>query len=121
PTIARTSVFGQCSSGISWRRLGDIQRRTLGKESAWHKFESSTVYGHDRPLFRSRNMREPHGIPDDDVLIFDGAIRLDPRRQTVVTATEENVATCRIHLSGIVPGDPEVSVDEPGPAGGGRS
>ena len=59
-------------------------------------------------------MGDPHGVPENDIAVLDGAAGLSPGEQAVTTLALVNVEARSIHLSGVVWGDPDMSVDETG-------
>src|SRR5712691_10885936 len=93
---------------------GNVDRRVLIKKTAGHELETGAVDGHDWPILRTRNMRDPHGVPENDIAVLDGAAGLNPGGQAVTTLALVNVEPRGIHLRGVVLGNTDMSVDENG-------
>jgi hypothetical protein len=64
---------------------GDVDRRVLIKKTAEHELETGAVDGHDWPILRTRNMGDPHGVPENNIAVLDGATGLSPSWQAVAT------------------------------------
>jgi F420H(2)-dependent quinone reductase len=88
-------------SGARWeihtsavRASWNVQRRVAVEEADWLQLETCVVDGHHRPVFGPREVREPEGVPYDDVLAVDVVIRRDERRQPRAAWVLVNESAC---------------------------
>src|ERR1044071_2149579 len=82
--------------------LRHIQRRIPRKEARRYQLEYRCMYGHHRPLFRTRHMGDAHGVPQYDIAVYDGFIVVGPFRETVATPALVGIISRGIHFAVVV-------------------
>ena len=102
---------GYCFQEIG---VGLAHGRGLREKAKGHQREDHVVTGHDGPFFGPNDMGDAGHVPDDNIIIGDGAVFCGPLGQAVV-----DLVTGGIHAGGVffifrVLRHPELVVEEAG-------
>lgn len=81
-----------------------------------HEPEATGVRRHARPFFAVGNMRQPYHIPQHNVTVIDGAIRLRPQPQAGISRVEVGIVTRTVQPVRLIRRDPQVMVYKSCPA-----
>src|SRR5216684_4083161 len=96
--------------------LRQIERRVLGEEVVGAQLELMPDRWHDRKVLRVGHMMKSHGVPQDNVGIFDRAICAGPGRQPIASFALHRIIARRIALIFAEGCNPELIVGEAGTA-----
>src|SRR5213078_379112 len=91
-----------------------VERGVAREEPRGDQLEPDVRRRHHGPLFGARNVRDPHRVPHDDVLVRDGFVVRRPRLQPAAAETLIRVHAAGVHLAVVIPRHPHVVVDEAG-------
>src|SRR5215470_3368151 len=94
---------------------GYVESRVPREEAGRHEPEARAMDGHHWPVLRPWDVVDPHRVPENDIAVDERAVRLDPPRQTIVSASLIHELAGRVLLRRVVGGDPEVRTEEAGP------
>jgi hypothetical protein len=94
--------------------------RVLVKKAHRLEGKAAVGHGHHRPVFGAGDVVVAKDVPEHHIGVVEVAIALRPFRQSLPAGVLIGVRTCREILVGVVGGDPEVMVQEPGPFADGR-
>src|SRR6478736_3344931 len=85
--MARRRPALTCRVAVTATGPRDVERGVAVEEADRLQGEAGVVDGHDRPVLRAREVRQPEGVPHDDV----GAVDLAVGRGPGVDAGEARV------------------------------
>src|ERR1019366_5245411 len=72
-----------------------IHHGVTREKAPGNQLETGLINGHHGPILGARIMRDPHGVPEHDVLVVDGTVGGGPLRQAVAAFRLVGIiATC---------------------------
>ena len=81
-----------CELGLFWQ----VERRIAREKMDGAELELMPDRRHDGPVLGARDVVKAHGVPNDDVGVFDGAIGFGPGRQAVASFALHGVVTKQV-------------------------
>lgn len=95
-------------------RIGLAHGRVLREKAEGHQREAHVMTGHNGPFFGADDMGDTGHIPNDDIVVADGAVSGRPLGQPVVDLIAGGVHACRVFFIFRILGHPELVVEEAG-------
>ncbi len=94
--------------------VGLAHGRVLREKAEGHQGETHVMTRHDGPFFGSHDVGDAGHVPDDNIVVVDGAVLSRPLGQAVVDLVAGGVHTGRVFLVFRVLRHPELMVEEAG-------